>query len=66
MKLEFKVKKICTYLSNLKNLSEGNLKNKKIKTNLYVKCNLENKGIAEPLEQLKQRVMVVAREDQVM
>lgn len=35
---------------NLKNLKQGNLKNKKIETDLCMKYNLEYKGIAETVE----------------
>lgn len=39
---QIKDKEICIDLSNLKNLRQGNLKNKKTEANLFVKYNQEN------------------------
>ncbi|KAG8133288.1 hypothetical protein E2320_011098 [Naja naja] len=60
IRLELKIKKLRGDLSNLKNLRQGQLKNKQIKSRLAARYDLENKEIAVVIEELKKTVVATA------
>ncbi|KAG8132159.1 hypothetical protein E2320_010040 [Naja naja] len=60
IRLELKIKKLRGDLSNLKNLRQGQLKNKQTKSSLAARYDLENKEISVVIEQLKKTVVAIA------
>lgn len=55
----------CIDLSNLKNLKQGNLENKNIRTSLCMKYKMEKKRIVESIEHLKQSTVAISEDQRI-